>query len=166
MKQEKTLKIHRGSLRFAAGHFTIFSKTSREKLHGHNYYVEAEITAAVDEAGITFDYRILKNKLIEICTQLNTYFLLPMHSPYLAISESGDYIEAIFNEKKLFFLKEDVRLLPIRNITLEELSDWFVQEILSDKTFINDHKISKIRIDVYNGLEQSSCGEMEVLGSH
>jgi 6-pyruvoyltetrahydropterin/6-carboxytetrahydropterin synthase len=160
--REKTLKIHRGSLRFASGHFTIFSKTSREKMHGHNYYVEAEITAAVDEAGITFDYRLMKNKLLDICAQLNTYFLLPMHSPYLAISESGDYIEAIFDGKKLFFLKEDVKLLPIRNITLEELSDWFAQEIMSDKTFIQEHKISKIRIHVYNGLEQSSCGEAHI----
>lgn len=155
--KEKTLTIHRGSLRFAAGHFTIFSKTDREKMHGHNYYVEAEITAAVDEAGITFDYRLIKHKLFEICAQLNTYFLLPMYSPYLAISETGDYIEAIFNGKKLFFLKEDVKLLPIRNITLEELSDWFVQEMLSDQSFIQNHKISKIGIHVYNGLEQSSC---------
>ncbi len=162
MKHEKTLKIHRGSLRFAAGHFTIFSKTSREKMHGHNYYVEVEITAAVDEAGITFDYRIIKTKLFEICAQLNSYFLLPLKSPFLEISEQGDYIEAIFNEKKLFFLKEDVKLLPIRNITLEELSDWFVNEILSDISFIQDHKISKIRVDVFNGLEQSSCGEANI----
>lgn len=157
---EKTLKIHRGSLRFAAGHFTIFSKTEREKMHGHNYYIEAEITAAMDEAGITFDYRILRNRLTEICAQLNTYFLLPTQSPYLMLSEQGDYIEAIFNEKKLFFLKEDVKLLPIRNVTLEELSDWFVGQFISDEEFMVSHKISKIRIDVYNGLEQSSscCG--------
>jgi 6-pyruvoyltetrahydropterin/6-carboxytetrahydropterin synthase len=161
---EKTVKIHRGSLRFSAGHFTIFSKTSREKMHGHNYYVEDEIRAAVDEAGITFDYRLLKNKLFDICAVLNTHFLLPTKSPYLAVSEQGDYIEAIFNEKKLFFLKEDVKLLPIRNITLEELSDWFVSELCADKEFIREHKISKIRIDVYNGLEQSSCGEKEMPG--
>lgn len=161
--KEKTLTIHRGSLRFAAGHFTIFSKTDREKMHGHNYYVEAEITAAVDEAGITFDYRIIKAKLFEICAQLNTYFLLPLHSPYLAISESEAYVEAIFNGKKLFFLKEDVKLLPIRNVTLEELSDWFVQEMLSDQSFIQSHKISKIRIHVYNGLEQSSCATSQEL---
>jgi 6-pyruvoyltetrahydropterin/6-carboxytetrahydropterin synthase len=90
--------------------------------------------------------------------------LLPTKSPYLAVSEQGDYIEAIFNEKKLFFLKEDVKLLPIRNITLEELSDWFVSELCADKEFIREHKISKIRIDVYNGLEQSSCGEKEMPG--
>lgn len=159
MQKEKTMKIHRGSLRFAAGHFTIFSKTSREKMHGHNYYVEAEITAAVDEAGITFDYRIIKNKLMEICSSLNSYFLLPTQSPYLSLSENGDYIEAIFDGKKLVFLKEDVKLLPIKNITLEELSDWFLAEMLSNIAFIQEHKISKIRIDVYNGLEQSSCAE-------
>lgn len=54
------IHFHGGSLRFAAGHFTIMSATVRERLHGHNYHLKASITAPLGDSGITFDYVIFR----------------------------------------------------------------------------------------------------------
>lgn len=158
----QTLNFYKGDLNFSAGHFTIFSATEREHMHGHNFYLEASVTAAVDKSGITFDYRIFKRKLAGLCANLHTYFLLPEFSPYLKIAIEGDYLYAEFNQKKIPFLREDVVLLPIANITLEELSRWFLQQMLADEQFIKEYGISAMEIRVFNGLEQSAAASWEV----
>ncbi len=148
-----TLEFKGGQLRFSAGHFTIFSENERECLHGHNYTIEASMTAASAEPGITFDYSLFREKLVALCHQLRRRFLLPTQSPYLNIKEEGDYYIASFDSKKIPFLKEDVILMSIANTTLEELSHWFVERVLEEKQFIDDHKITAFDIKVYNGPE-------------
>ena len=34
-----TLELYKEEMKFSAGHFTIFSATERENLHGHNFSV-------------------------------------------------------------------------------------------------------------------------------
>jgi 6-pyruvoyltetrahydropterin/6-carboxytetrahydropterin synthase len=148
-----TLEIRKGKLNFSAGHFTIFSATERENLHGHNYELEASFTAELHDTGLTFDYRIFDDKLKSICEELNLRFLLPKFSPYLSIAEDSDYYIAEFNKQKLFFLKTDALILPLANITLEELSQWFITRITENIDFLNAHKICKMWIKVFNGTE-------------
>lgn len=159
MKKYRTLNYYQGPLKFAAGHFTIFSATHRETLHGHNYALEASVTAAIGEPGITFDYNIFREKLVSLCKMLDKRFLLPANSPYLKIEEDENYYYAIFNTKKLPFLKEDVLILPVTNVTIEELSQWFVEQIITDTAFIHQYAIQKIVIKVFNGPEQSASAE-------
>ena len=40
-----TINICKEALKFSGAHFTIFSATDRERLHGHNFRVRAEVTA-------------------------------------------------------------------------------------------------------------------------
>ncbi len=156
MQHYKTLHFYKGPLKFSSGHFTIFSATERERLHGHNYALEVSISAAIDQPGITFDYRIFKEKILTLCKHLHRYFLLPGESPYLMITEQDEYYYAEFNHKKIPFLKEDVLILPLTNITLEELSKWFVCQLISDQSFIKAHDIKNIIIKVFNSNEQSA----------
>jgi 6-pyruvoyltetrahydropterin/6-carboxytetrahydropterin synthase len=156
MNQLVTLEFYRGSLHFSAGHFTIFSATERERIHGHNYYLEAAMTAEINEPGITFNYQIFRDRLATLCRQLHLYFLLPMHSPYLQITEQQDQYHVIFNNQVLFFPKSDVLLLPLRNITLEELSHWFIEQLSSDTDFIHHYQIHSIIIKCFNGTDHSA----------
>jgi len=153
--REQVLEFYKGDLKFSSGHFTIFSPTEREHLHGHNFYLQAAIRVAVDDSGIAFDYRIFKRMLKTLCRQLHTYFLLPERSPYLSLKKEQDYIVATFNGKKIPFLHEDVVLLPISNVTLEELSQWFVSQVL-ESDVVKVHPIAALEIRVFNGLEQSA----------
>lgn len=151
-----SLDIHKEEFSFAAGHFTIFSETDREPLHGHNYYVSLSFNLQVGPTGLAFDYRIYKKKMHALCDQLNSHFLLPSLSPYLKLEDQGEYWVAHFNQKKLPFLKEDTVILPLANITIEELSHWFLQKLLENESDFEQHGIQGIKVSVYNGPGQSS----------
>ena len=99
------IEFYGDELSFAAGHFTIFSKTERETLHGHNYSLQARLTAGFNQPGITFDYRIFRKKLINLCKQLQYRTLLPTKSPYLLIESDKTYHYAEFNHEKMIFLQ-------------------------------------------------------------
>lgn len=151
-----SLDIHKEEFSFSAGHFTIFSATDREPLHGHNYNVSLTFHFAVNQEGLSFDYRSYKMKMRALCKELNTYFLLPSKSPYLKLEDTGDYWIAHFNQKELSFLKEDTVILPLSNITIEELSHWFLGRLLESATELEAHNIHGITVSVYNGPGQSS----------
>ncbi|HLB55723.1 MAG TPA: 6-carboxytetrahydropterin synthase [Coxiellaceae bacterium] len=151
MKKETTLYFNQGKFKFSAGHFTIFSATDREPLHGHNYTLEVALTAELQEAGITFDYRDVAEKLTQLCRDLSLHCLMPTQSPYLKINEDGDHYEIIFNHQSMWLLKSDVILMPLENISIETLSQWFVDQLAQDKIFLSQFPIKKIVIKVFNG---------------
>ena len=150
-----SLEIYKEEFSFSAGHFTIFSATEREQLHGHNYHVSVAFNIKIEHNGLSFDYRHYKKKILSLCDQLDRHFLLPSESPYLQLEDDGDYWIAHFNHKKIPFLKEDVIVLPLMNITIEELSHWFLQRVLEDQSDISRHAIHEITVKVYNGPGQS-----------
>lgn len=151
-----SLEIHKEEFSFSAGHFTIFSATEREHLHGHNYYVSVAFNIKIEHNGLSFDYRHYKKKILALCEQLDRKLLLPSESPYLNIEDGDDYWVGQFNHKKIPFLKEDVVILPLTNITIEELSHWFLQKTLENQSEFARHGIHGINIKVYNGPGQSA----------
>lgn len=157
MREITIIELSKEDMEFAAGHFTIFSATRRERMHGHNFRVTAQLEAEIKpDLGMAFDYGIYKENLRNICKQLDSYFLLPSASPYLKIEEEGDYLYAYFNDEKIPFLKKDVLLLPVRNISVEELSKWIVQQLVKDTNSIETHRVIGVTIRVFSGPGQ--CG--------
>jgi 6-pyruvoyltetrahydropterin/6-carboxytetrahydropterin synthase len=150
-----TVELHKDELNFSAGHFTVFSATEREDLHGHNYYVHAAFDVMLNDNGMAFDYRIYKQKILQLCSQLNLRFLLPAHSKFLKLEDKDDMWLAHFNTEKIPFLKRDVVILPITNVTIEELSHWFLQQIIADTESLKKYAIQGIRLSVFNGPGQS-----------
>lgn len=158
MLELTTIELFKGNLDFAAGHFTIFSATRREKLHGHTFRVYAALNAEIqDDLGMAFDYGIYKEILRNVCKQLDGYFLLPSQSPYLKIEEDGDYYQAYFHTERIPFLKKDIILLPMRNVSVEELSKWFVEQLSTDHAKIQEHRIHGITIKIFSGPGQGAA---------
>ena len=154
MKRLTTIELIKERMSFAAGHFTIFSATERERLHGHSFSIGATITAELPDDGLAFDYAIYKNKMYQLCDSLHEYFLLPAKSPHLNISEEGEYYHVLFDQDKLFFLKKDVKLLPVANITIEELSYWFLKQLTDNKKELDHYLIDKFTMRVYSAPGQ------------
>ncbi|STX52870.1 6-pyruvoyl tetrahydrobiopterin synthase [Legionella busanensis] len=154
-----TVELQKESMKFSAGHTTIFSATEREPLHGHMYGVYLALTTWVEENGMTFDYRYYKDRIHKLCRFLNQTFLMPTYSPFLTMSEDEEYYYFIFNKKKIPFLKEDVTLLPLTNITVEELSRWFVNELIKDSEELIKHRIEKVVVKVFSAPGQSASHE-------
>ena len=161
MKKRVTkIELFKQAMNFSAGHFTIFSESERENLHGHNFSVYVMFEAEVMENGITFNYGIYKKIILDICQFLDEVVLLPLKSPYLRIEESDEYIYGFFNgeKEKIPFLKRDVKLLPVRNITVEELSHWFMQKLLVHVEENQEHLIHTIEVKILSSPGQSgSC---------
>jgi len=131
-RQLTTIEISKEYLHFSAAHFTLFSPTERENLHGHNFYVEASLEGEVGADGLCFDYNVIKSVLKTLCDSLDELVLLPSRSPYLIVRDRGDQIVAQFGSEQIPFLPRDVKLLPVRNITVEELSQWFLDTLACD----------------------------------
>ena len=73
MESLTTLYIDKESHKFSAAHYTIFSASERERLHGHNYSVSARIVAPMGDNGFSADYNVYKNRLAGLCDALDEY---------------------------------------------------------------------------------------------
>lgn len=161
MKRLTTIELIKERMSFAAGHFTIFSATERERLHGHSFSIGATITAELPSDDLAFDYAIYKNKLYQLCDSLHEYFLLPERSPHLKISEEGDYYHVIFDQDKLFFLKKDVKLMPVANMTIEALSYWFLEQLTKDQKELDHYLIETFTVRAYSSPGQCAMASWE-----
>ncbi|WP_338109387.1 6-pyruvoyl trahydropterin synthase family protein [Pseudomaricurvus alkylphenolicus] len=149
-----TIDISKEYLHFSAAHFTVFSATERERLHGHNFFVSASATARVGDDGMCFDYSLLKKKLAVLCQDLDEYMLLARDCPYHSIEDTGSCYEVHFNGEVIPFPKADTLLLPVTNITIEELSHYLLQQLQSDPLFGDNPMITELVMRVSSGPGQ------------
>ena len=159
MPATSKIEVFKESMKFSAAHFTIFSATERERLHGHNFSVYAMIEAPVGDNGMCFSYVELKNRVRALCDTLDEYTLIPENSPYLAIDEEDDRYRVVFGHETMHFLKSDTLLLPIRNSTVEEYSAYLLRRLLEDGTFIDDNGIEQMEIRVSSGPGQRGSAQ-------
>ena len=150
------IEIAKHALNFSVAHFTIFSKTERENLHGHNFQVECDLTGPVSNDGLTFDYGIIKRVIRGLCDELDEQVILPDRSPYLEIQEENNYTVAVFNGERIPFLPRDVTILPIANTTVEEFSNYLLHRMLDHPEF-KDREIVKLTVKVSSSPGQTGC---------
>ena len=161
MERLTTIRIAKESHKFSAAHFTIFSAAERERLHGHNFSVSARFAAPVDGNGLTGDYGVYKARIRGLCESLDEYTLLPGRSPFLAIEEEGDYYRVRHNGEALLFLKSDTLIIPVRNITVEELSRYLLKTLIEDRAFLAAQDIRQIEVLVSSGPGQTGSSSWE-----
>ena len=146
-----TIDISKEDLKFSVAHFTIFSSTERERLHGHNFKVRASVVAPVDENGMCFNYQEIKTRLRALCKSLDEYVVLPGNSPHLQISENEQNYCVTFNGENMTFLRSDTRVLDIRNTTVEEFSNYIVQQLVNRDNFFQANDVHSLTIAVSSG---------------
>lgn len=155
MQRLTTISLAKQYQKFSAAHFTIFSATERERVHGHNFTVEVDLTVPVGEDGLCFSYRLYKDILKQTCAELDEYVLLPGKSPHLSIREEGPLYIAHFNGEDIPFLRSDTIVLPIRNTTVEEFSHYILQRLLAVNEQGNQFDIRELVVRVCSGPGQS-----------
>ncbi|MET0406146.1 MAG: 6-carboxytetrahydropterin synthase [Cystobacter sp.] len=160
MARTTTIELFKEEMKFSAGHFTIFSATHRENMHGHNFFVSVSLTGEVIENGMFADYGVLKKKIIEQCRSWNETFFLPANSRHLKLERDaqGHWL-ARFNGEELRFLARDVTVLPVDNVTLEELARVFGETVVGDGEMMRSCRISHVRVKCFSGPGQSCSWE-------
>ncbi len=151
------VELHKEELKFSAGHFMLFSATQRENMHGHDYQIQAAFHTLIQHNGMSFDCRLYKQRLLKICQSLDYRFLLPGQSEYMSVTEEDDRWITTFNSQTIPFLKQDSVVLPICNVTLEELSHWFLEQLTQDQVELKSHHIQGIMLKVFNGRGESGA---------
>ncbi|MDG1905661.1 MAG: 6-carboxytetrahydropterin synthase [Arenicella sp.] len=154
MNRLATIVIDKQYLHFSIAHFTIFSATSRERLHGHNVRIGVSITGEVDDNGLCFDYAVYKKILKALCAKYDEYTLIAKNSPHLKISEDDDFYHVEHNGINMPLLKTDTILLPVLNVTIEELAYYLLNELIVDRGLLDDLKIHAFETRVSSGPDQ------------
>jgi 6-pyruvoyltetrahydropterin/6-carboxytetrahydropterin synthase len=155
--RKATVAIYKDEFRFSAGHIMLLSDNLRETLHGHDYAVEAIFDTIILDNGMAFDCRVYKDKLKLICEKLDYHFILPAHSKHMRLAENTTHFLAYHDNEVLPFLKKDAIVLPITNVTLEELSFWFLQQLITDVPRLIAVGIEGITLKVFNGRNESAA---------
>jgi 6-pyruvoyltetrahydropterin/6-carboxytetrahydropterin synthase len=148
-----TIEITKDYLHFSAAHFTIFSATQRENLHGHNFDVSCSLDTVVGPNGLAFDYNVVKDRLMALCDELDERVLLPAQSPHLTFEKDAGYLVACFADERIPFLERDALLLPIRNATVEEFARWFAIRLGADAE-LRKQPIESLNVRVSSGPGQ------------
>lgn len=115
--------------KFSAAHFTIFNDGEVERLHGHNYSVDVTISSSSLDMGLMAPFHDLKAVIGQFCNLWDEYVLLPTKCPWVDILERNDQVELYLKTPKVCkfysFPKEDVVLLDVDNISCENLTQVF-----------------------------------------
>lgn len=157
-----TIEISKEDIKFSAAHFTLFSATERERLHGHNFAVRLAVTAPVGDDGICFSYKEIKTRLRALCDALDEYTLIPEQSPHLVIDDEAPYYIVRFNGERIPLLKSDTLLLPIRNSTVEEFARYLRDQFIGDGSFVRERNIVAVEIKVSSGPGQSGSSGWKI----
>jgi 6-pyruvoyltetrahydropterin/6-carboxytetrahydropterin synthase len=154
MPRTTLITIQNEYLKFSVAHFTIFSATERERLHGHNFNVSISLRAPVGDGGLCFDYNIAKRHLRALCDSLDEYVLIAGRSPHLEIREDGDQLRVRFADETLLLPASDTLVLPVANITAEELSAYLLAQ-LTERGLVAEHDLTELTVTVSSGPGQS-----------
>lgn len=160
MNRLATLYIDKESHKFSVAHYTIFSATERERLHGHNYSVSAMIAAPMGNNGFAADYNVYKQRLKTLCDELDEYMILAEQNLYQTVTEQDGVYLVSFSGEEMQFLVSDTLLLPIQNATVEEFSHYLLKRLL---TLSEGDVLAEVQLCVASGPGQKACASWSAM---
>jgi len=126
-----SIDIQKEYFKFSAAHFLIFPDGTAERLHGHNYRVFVALEAALSAHGLVLDFKRVKPVIRALLDELDEHWLVPGEHANLAVSRRGDgTTEVRFADRYYAAPDEDVLVLPINNVSAENLATWVGRQLL------------------------------------
>ena len=127
--QRYSVVVAKDYLKFSAAHFIAYPGF-REPLHGHNYQVSVRVEAELGDDGYVLDFGLVKRVALELCEELDERVLVPEASDCLRVNVAGADVEVVTEAGEQFrFPKADVRLLPIRHSSAEEIAAYLLDRL-------------------------------------
>jgi 6-pyruvoyltetrahydropterin/6-carboxytetrahydropterin synthase len=126
-----SIHLHKEYFKFSCAHFLIFPDGSKERLHGHNYYVEVEIHGGLSDKGLVMDFNDAKPLIRALCDELDEHWLVPAQHPELKIQRGADgHTSVEYRGARYLAPSDEVIALPINNSSAENLACWFGRELM------------------------------------
>ena len=151
-----SVRVTKDTLVFSAAHFITFNRNVCERIHGHNWRVEAEIEGLLDENHYVFDFIALRNGLQSLVQELDHRVLLPDRHPMIQVEVSRDEQEvtARFENRRWVFPREDCCVLPVENTTAELIARWIGRSLRSQLKLTQQRGLIRLRISVEENFGQ------------
>jgi len=130
MSESYHVRLAKDYFVFSAAHFITFAGNICERLHGHNYRVEAEIFGPLDENHYVIDFIAARDALHALCLELDHHMLLPTTHPTIHVTEGETEVEVTFEDRRWVFPRGDCILLPVPNTTTELLARYLGHRLL------------------------------------
>lgn len=111
---------------------TVFPDGTKERLHGHNYFIAVSVELADVSFARIVPFHELKKRLGELCQEWKEHTLLPLDNPFFELvrDEGGEYEFRLCGQRYVL-PREDVMPLPIDNIAVEPLAAHFAETLLA-----------------------------------
>ena len=116
------VRLSKDYLVFSAAHFITFAGHICERIHGHNYRVEAEVHGPLDTNKYVIDFIALRDALKARVDAWDHHVLLPTQHPQIRVTWDEQEVLACFENRRWVFPREDCILLPVENTTAELLA--------------------------------------------
>lgn len=158
--ENMNLILNKEDMKFSIAHFTIFNKTSRENIHGHNFSVSFELEFTRKKNGMLKDYKIYKQLIRNLCDSIDEHLILPEKNKFIKIKKNDEKVIVLFDKEELIFLSRDVLILPIQNTTVEDFSEWFLLEVVKDPSLKDKDGINSLKLNVSSYKGQSCTSIM------
>ncbi len=151
-----SVRVTKDTLVFSAAHFITFNRNVCERIHGHNWRVEAEIEGPLDENHYVFDFIALRDGLQSLVLELDHRVLLPERHPMIQVEVSDDdrEVTARFENRRWVFPREDCVILPVENTTAELIARWIGQSLIARLKLNQQHGLTQLRISVEENFGQ------------
>ena len=125
------IHVNRDRYKFSCAHMTVFPDGSKERLHGHNYYVALTIELDSIKFESMIDFGPVKEALALLCEGWKERTLLATRNPYFeVICDNDTEIEFLLCKQRYVLPRTDVLLLPIDNLAVEPLSELACDRLL------------------------------------
>ncbi len=153
-KEHYRVRVTKDHLVFSAAHFITFNGNICERLHGHNWRTAVEVSGPLDENEYVFDFIALRDELQVIVNDLDHRVLLPMRHDRIRVRESDREVEAVFEDRRWVFPKEDCKLLPVKNTTAEAIAKWIGERLLEQLAARSSQPLDWLQVEVEENFGQ------------
>ena len=158
MPGQESFRVHvtKDYLKFSAAHFIAYPGF-RERLHGHNYEVAAEVEGELTNDSWVVDFVALKKMLRAIIDEIDHRFMLQAESRVLEITQTDASWQIRTPAGAVYVLpREDVIPLPIDNTTAERLAEWFSNRVWQSLMHRRTANVRCLTIEVSEGPDQKA----------
>lgn len=161
-KEQYRVRVTKDNLVFSAAHFITFNGNICERLHGHNWRTAVEVSGPLDENEYVFDFIALRDALQAIVNELDHRVLLPMQHDQIRVIQTERETEAVFEDRRWVFPREDCLLLPVRNTTAEAIAQWIGERLIKDLAARSKHNLDCLQVEVEENFGQWAICRLEM----
>ena len=123
MQTRHRIEIAREQFKFSCAHMTVFPDGSKERLHGHNYYIGIALELSRVEFADMVPFGAIKEAILGLCREWREHLLLAADNPFLEmVADTADELEFRLCGARYVVPRGDAIILPIDNVTVEALA--------------------------------------------